>query len=60
MSEILCPQCNIEMNQIDKTTFNGRDMREYECPACKRTEVIDCGVAFWKILSDANNDSNQE
>jgi ribosomal protein L37AE/L43A len=42
------------MDQIEKTTFTGREMREYQCPKCKRTQIVDCGEALWKILSDAN------
>src|SRR5258708_3660159 len=54
MSETTCPACDIEMEQIEKTTFTGREMREYQCPRCKRTQIVDCGEALWKILSDAN------
>jgi transposase-like protein len=54
MNETTCPACNIEMEQIEKTTFTGREMREYQCPRCKRTQIVDCGEALWKILSDAN------
>jgi len=54
MSETTCPACDIEMEQIEKTTFTGREMREYQCPRCRRTQIVDCGEALWKILSDAN------
>jgi transposase-like protein len=54
-----CPDCGIEMDQIEKTTFSGRDMREYQCPRCKRTQIVDCGEALWKILSDANKPDTQ-
>ncbi len=53
MSDTTCPDCGIEMDQIEKTTFSGREMREYQCPRCKRTQIVDCGEALWKILSDA-------
>lgn len=53
-NENTCPDCGIEMDQIEKTTFTGREMREYQCPRCKRTQIVDCGEALWKILSDAN------
>jgi Zn-finger nucleic acid-binding protein len=56
MSEILCPQCNVAMQQIEKTTFTGREIREFQCPSCKATQIVDCGEALWKILSDANSD----
>jgi transposase-like protein len=53
-NDITCPDCGVEMEQIEKTTFTGREMREYQCPRCKRTQIVDCGEALWKILSDAN------
>jgi hypothetical protein len=48
------------MDQIEKTTFSGRDMREYGCRKCGRTEIVDCGTALWKILSDANNPEEEK
>jgi transposase-like protein len=58
-SETTCPDCGIEMDQIEKTTFTGRDMREFQCPRCKRTQIVDYGEALWKILSDANKPPEQ-
>ena len=55
MSETTCPDCGVEMEQIERTTFTGRDMREYQCPKCKRTQIVDCGEALWKTLSDAKD-----
>jgi predicted RNA-binding Zn-ribbon protein involved in translation (DUF1610 family) len=48
------------MDQIERTTFTGRDMREYQCPQCGRKEIIDCGKALWQILSEANEESTKE
>jgi Zn-finger nucleic acid-binding protein len=59
-SDTTCPECRVEMEQIEKTTFTGREIREYQCPKCKRTLILDCGEALWKILSDANKDSSAE
>ena len=56
---ITCPNCGREMTQIEKTTFTGRDMREYECPQCGRREIIDCGKALWEILSEANQKEDE-
>jgi predicted RNA-binding Zn-ribbon protein involved in translation (DUF1610 family) len=50
MPDTTCPDCAIEMVQIEKTTFTGRDMREYQCPKCGRTQIIDNGKALWAIL----------
>lgn len=48
------------MDQIEKTTFTGREMREYECRKCGRKEIVDCGPALWQILSDANKAEEEE
>jgi hypothetical protein len=48
------------MDQIEKTTFTGRDMREYQCRKCRKTEIVDCGAALWKILSDANHPEEKD
>lgn len=53
-SDTICSHCNVEMEQIERTTFSGRDMREYQCPQCKHKEIVDCGDALWKILADAS------
>jgi ssDNA-binding Zn-finger/Zn-ribbon topoisomerase 1 len=60
MPDTACPDCAIEMVQIEKTTFTGRDMREYQCPKCRRTQIIDNGKALWGILSEANEESGKE
>jgi transposase-like protein len=59
MADTTCPDCRVEMEQIEKNTFTGRDMREYECPKCGRTQIIDCGEALWQILSEANQESDE-
>ena len=60
MADTTCPDCDIEMQQIEKTTFTGRDMREYQCPKCGRKEIIDRGKALWQILSEANEESGKD
>jgi transposase-like protein len=60
MTDTTCPDCGIEMDQIEKTTFTGREMREYQCSKCKRTLIVDCGKALWQILHDANEESKKE
>jgi hypothetical protein len=60
MPDTTCPECAIEMVQIEKTTFTGRDMREYQCPKCGRTQIIDNRKALWAILSEANEESGKE
>jgi len=58
-SDTLCPDCNVEMDQIERTTFTGRDMREYQCPKCGRKQIVDCGKALWAILSEANEEAEK-
>jgi predicted RNA-binding Zn-ribbon protein involved in translation (DUF1610 family) len=60
MVDTTCPECRVEMDQIEKTTFTGRDMREYQCPKCGRKEILDCGKALWQILSEANEENQEE
>jgi predicted RNA-binding Zn-ribbon protein involved in translation (DUF1610 family) len=60
MSETACPDCAVEMDQIERTTFTGRDMREYQCPKCGRKQIVDCGKALWEILSEANRKDDPE
>ena len=60
MTDTICPDCGLEMEQIEKTTFTGRDMREYQCPKCGRKEIIDRGKALWQILSEANEESDKD
>jgi predicted RNA-binding Zn-ribbon protein involved in translation (DUF1610 family) len=60
MSDTTCPDCGVEMDQIEKTTFTGRDMREYQCPRCGRTQIVDCGQALWEILSEANREAKKD
>jgi hypothetical protein len=60
MADTTCPDCAIEMQQIEKTTFTGRDMREYQCLKCGRKQIIDYGKALWEILSEANEDSGKD
>ena len=60
MADTICPDCGVEMEQIEKNTFTGREMREYECPKCGRKEIIDCGKALWEILAEANEESAKD
>jgi predicted RNA-binding Zn-ribbon protein involved in translation (DUF1610 family) len=58
-SDTICLACRIEMEQIEKTTFTGRDMREYQCPRCGHRQIVDCGKALWQILSEANEQADK-
>ena len=60
MPEMTCSVCGGGMAQIEKTTFTGREMREYECQKCGRKEIVDCGPALWAILSEANKPDDEK
>ena len=56
---MICSQCGAEMDQTDKNTFTGREIREYECRACGHSDWEDCGVALWQAMHDANREDRQ-
>lgn len=60
MADMTCPDCGGDMDQIEKTTFTGRDMREYQCRKCGKTTIEDRGPALWQILSDAREKEGKE
>jgi tRNA(Ile2) C34 agmatinyltransferase TiaS len=47
-----CEKCGAEMDQTEKDTSSGRDIREYECRSCGHSDWEDRGKALWQILSD--------
>jgi len=47
-----CPVCHKSMRLLEKDTSSGRDIREYICDACGKTNREDRGDALWKIISD--------
>ena len=53
-----CPQCGGAIIR-DKDTSSGRVIREYFCAQCKWSEIEDEGVALWRVLSDANQESDK-
>jgi hypothetical protein len=40
------------MDQTDKNTFTGREIREYLCRSCGHSDWEDCGTALWQVLHD--------
>lgn len=49
-----CPNCDREMDLVEKDTSSGRDMRTYRCKQCNESHDVEFGVALWKVLSDAH------
>lgn len=54
-----CAQCGGEMDQIDKSTFTGREIREYLCRRCGFTDIVDEGEALWQILHNAREETER-
>jgi len=57
---MVCTQCGAEMDQTDKNTFTGREIRDYECPSCGHTDWEDCGVALWQVMHDAREEDEAQ
>lgn len=52
-----CEKCGREMDLEEKDTCWGRDMRTYYCRSCDLCIHVDNGIALWKALSDAREES---
>jgi hypothetical protein len=55
-----CPDCHGEMELVDKTTFTGREIREYFCTPCQKSIVEHGGIALWQALSEAREAAEQD
>lgn len=49
---MLCRKCGAEMDQTEKDTSSGRDIREYLCRSCGHSDWEERGPALWQILHD--------
>jgi len=49
---MICTKCGETMDQTEKDTSSGRDIREYRCGRCGHSDWEDRGDALWKILHD--------
>ncbi len=54
-----CPTCGQEMDLVDKTTFTGREVREFRCEPCDKNVIEHGGPALWQILSDAREEAEK-
>jgi DNA-directed RNA polymerase subunit RPC12/RpoP len=59
MAEMICLNCGSEMEMVEKSTVTGRDMREYRCTKCGKSEIVDRGIALWQAISDADRDNSK-
>jgi hypothetical protein len=48
------------MDLVEKTTFTGREVREYFCNACQKSVIEHGGIALWQALSDAREEAARE
>jgi transposase-like protein len=55
-----CPTCGEAMDEIEKNTMSGRDMRTYRCDPCRLEHDVEYGTALWQVLSDANTSDNEQ
>lgn len=47
------------MEEADKDTSSGSDMRTYYCQKCRAEHIEDRGKALWQAIADANEESNR-
>lgn len=57
---MICERCGAEMQQTEKDTSSGRDIREYKCTECGHSDWEDRGKALWQILSDGREADEAE
>ena len=48
------------MDLVEKTTFTGREVREYHCAPCRKNVIEHGGPALWQALSDARDEAERE
>jgi transposase-like protein len=59
MAEMTCLNCSAPMEMVEKSTVTGRDMREYRCTKCGKSEIVDNGIALWQAISDLNSENSK-
>lgn len=60
LSETQCQKCATPMRQVQRLTIDGRDIREFECPACAFKTRLDFGPAVWLNLLSSEPDPDEE
>ena len=53
-----CPECGGGVEELDKDTSSGRDIRFLSCSACPWSDFVDVGIALWKAMSEANKNES--
>lgn len=51
-----CPACGGGVEEFDKFTGLGRDIRFLRCVSCSWSASLDVGIATWKAMSEAKNE----
>jgi predicted RNA-binding Zn-ribbon protein involved in translation (DUF1610 family) len=54
-----CAVCNAAMDEVEKDTSSGSDMREYVCPRCGQHQIVDRGKALWEVLAEAREEEER-
>jgi len=55
-----CPQCGNRVNEWDKDTSSGRDLRYFHCDTCGWSGSVDVGIALWKAISLASKQNTED
>jgi transposase-like protein len=51
MPDLTCLNCGSVMEVVEQSAITGRNMREYRCPKCGKSEVIDRGSSLGTSIS---------
>jgi hypothetical protein len=49
-----CPVCGQPMDETERDSSSGSDMRSYYCATCRQEHILDIGTAFWQVLHRAS------
>jgi len=54
-----CPECGESVQEFDKDTSSGREIRWYGCLQCDWVGSFDTGIALWKAISIAKKNVDE-
>ena len=56
-----CPKCGADIHTEGKNTHTGVETWDYSCTrSCGWAETYKGGIALWKAMSEAKNDSTRD
>lgn len=56
----ICAKCGSEMEETDRTTLSGSDVRTFTCPSCGDTADIVGGTATWQAMAEGRSEEDAE